>query len=117
MDADNRVKVFTTVDISVASSPSDLDEAPKLLSEIAEDVKRLGTDSDGIRKAAIYKCRQLFLALSTPREIMADHCWGQVSASILNISRRVLIAIDRSYDGSRVWCGLRIVGLNGPEWR
>ncbi|GLA63114.1 hypothetical protein AtubIFM54640_004252 [Aspergillus tubingensis] len=80
MNADNRVKDSTTVDISVASSPSNLDEAPKLLSEIAEDVKRLGTDSDDIRKDAMFKCRQLFLALSTPREIMADHCWGQIGA-------------------------------------
>ncbi|GLA74427.1 hypothetical protein AtubIFM55763_005670 [Aspergillus tubingensis] len=80
MDGDNKVQDSTTVDISVASCPSNLDKTPKLLSEIAEDVKRLGTDSDGIRKAAIYKCRQLFLALSTPREIMADHCWGQIGA-------------------------------------
>ncbi|PYH68482.1 O-methyltransferase [Aspergillus vadensis CBS 113365] len=78
MDAENRVRA--TVDISVASSPSNLHEALKLLNEIAEDVKRLGTDSDDIRKDAIFKCRQLFLALSTPREIMADHCWGHIGA-------------------------------------
>lgn len=78
MDADNKVKDSTTVDISVASSPSNLDEVPKLLSEIGEYIQRFGIDTDEIRKDAIFKCRQLFLALSTPREIMADHCWGQV---------------------------------------
>ncbi|GAT29890.1 O-methyltransferase [Aspergillus luchuensis] len=80
MDADNKVKDSTTVDISVASSPSNLDEVPKLLSEIGEYIQRFGIDTDEIRKDAIFKCRQLFLALSTPREIMADHCWGQIGA-------------------------------------
>ncbi|GLB04476.1 hypothetical protein AtubIFM57258_010443 [Aspergillus tubingensis] len=97
MDADNRVQDSTTVDISVASCPSNFDETLKLLSEIAEDVKRLGTDSDDIRKAALYKCRQLFLALSTPREIMADHCWGQIGAMMA-----VGFGVDSGL-GSQTW--------------
>ena len=80
MDMTNTLYNSSTVDISVASSPSNLDDVPKLLRKIKEDVERLSTDSDDIRKDALFNCRKLFQALSTPREIMADHCWGQIGA-------------------------------------
>ncbi|KAI9367783.1 O-methyltransferase [Aspergillus egyptiacus] len=70
----------TVVDISIASRPTNADEALTLLKDITEDVKHLSSDTGEIRKNAISKCRSLLQALSTPREIMVDHCWGQIGA-------------------------------------
>ncbi|GKZ26494.1 hypothetical protein AbraIFM66951_002574 [Aspergillus brasiliensis] len=80
MDATSTVHNSSPVDLSVASRPSNLEDVPRLLREITKDVEDLSSQSDDIRKHAIFKCRALFQALSTPREIMADHCWGQIGA-------------------------------------
>ncbi|GKZ39760.1 hypothetical protein AbraIFM66950_001147, partial [Aspergillus brasiliensis] len=90
MDATNTVHNPPPVDLSVASRPSNLEDVPRLLREITKDVEQLSSQSDDIRKDAIFKCRALFQALSTPREIMADHCWGQIGAMMAMTAGRLM---------------------------
>ncbi|KAL4917428.1 O-methyltransferase [Aspergillus aurantiobrunneus] len=68
------------VDISIAKSPCNIQEAPKILKHIEQGINDLAARDDEHRKEVLIRCRALVQALETPRETMVDHCWGQIGA-------------------------------------
>lgn len=66
------------VDVSIATSPNNLEAAPGLVKEINEGLKSLASGGHEARHELIVKARSLMLALEAPRETMIKHCWAQV---------------------------------------
>lgn len=68
-------------------NPSNIDAVPKLLSEVASAgnaLSKAGNDSLKSRLELLAKARKLVHALETPREIMIQHVWAQVSRKFLH---------------------------------
>lgn len=71
---------MTTLDVSVALAPNDIDSIPALLKDITAGVDKLATGGDQARYDLIVKARTMMQALETPRETMVKHCWAQSGA-------------------------------------
>lgn len=72
----------TPVDISVATSPKDLDSVQALLKQLNAGIMNLtesGEMDHELRQTLSTKARDLMLALETPRETTMKHIWGEVS--------------------------------------
>lgn len=68
--------------VETAVKPSNVDAVPKLLSEVALAGDTFSKTSDSSlvpRLELLEKARKLVHALGTPREIMVQHLWAQVS--------------------------------------
>lgn len=70
------------IDVVSAIAPTNIGAVPKLLSEVAsagEALSEAGHDSVVARRELLAKARELTRALETPREIMIQQVWAQVS--------------------------------------
>lgn len=70
------------IDVSSVITPTNIGAVPKLLSEVAsagEALSKEGNDSITARRELLAKTRELTRALETPREIMIQQIWAQVS--------------------------------------
>ncbi|KXG50685.1 Winged helix-turn-helix transcription repressor DNA-binding [Penicillium griseofulvum] len=76
----NEKNTSCPVDLLIVTRPSMAEAVPGLLEEVIKGVDSLTTGTDEDRKDLLVKCRALTRALETPRETMADHCWGQMGA-------------------------------------
>lgn len=68
----------TSVDISVALAPNDIEAVPGLVKELQEGLETLATGGDAARHEMLIKARTLLQSLEAPRETMIKHCWAQV---------------------------------------
>lgn len=66
------------VDVSIATSPNNIDAVPELLEQITKGIGALSTGGDEARHELLIKARTLVQSLETPRETMIKHCWAQV---------------------------------------
>jgi hypothetical protein len=105
------------VDLLMVTRPNMAEAVPGLLKEVIKGVESLTTGTDEHRKDLLVKCRALTRALETPRETMADHCWGQVSALHCYCLNRISDMIDGCNRCYRFRRGLGIMGVDGSEWR
>ncbi|KAJ5184382.1 Winged helix-turn-helix transcription repressor DNA-binding, partial [Penicillium cf. griseofulvum] len=80
MAGQNEKNTSCSVDLLIVTRPSMAEAVPDLLKEVTKGVDSLTTGTDENRKDLLVKCRALTQALETPRETMADHCWGQMGA-------------------------------------
>ncbi|KAF4221569.1 hypothetical protein CNMCM5878_008817 [Aspergillus fumigatiaffinis] len=69
----------SSVDVSIAIEPNNLEAVPTLLKEITESFDAFITSNVG-RTDLLAKCRTLVQSLETPRETMIYHCWAQTGA-------------------------------------
>lgn len=68
-----------TVDLSLATRPSDADAVPGLLQDL-NALQGIWTESDEeTRHRMVVKARSLLQSLLTPREQMVQHTWADVS--------------------------------------
>jgi ABC-type molybdate transport system ATPase subunit len=76
----NGVNGTPPVDVSVATSPSNLGATPQLLKELSAGIAKLnaGDGDDALRQDMSTKARDIMLALETPRETSIKHIWGEV---------------------------------------
>ena len=66
-----------TVDLTLATRPSDVEAVPGLVDELSSLVKNLRTGGDEARHDMLKKARALVDSLETPRETMIKHTWAQ----------------------------------------
>ncbi|PHH81830.1 hypothetical protein CDD82_7764 [Ophiocordyceps australis] len=98
----NGTNHLSSVDITIATRPNDLEALPGLLRDInaSVDLVVLGKTVD--RDDLLSKCRALVQALETPRETMINHIWAQIG---------VISAITFGVD-----CGLwRLMARDGDK--
>jgi hypothetical protein len=67
------------VDLSLATRPSDIDAVTGLIQELSELQKGLKYGGENTRHDMLAKARTLVHSLQTPREIMIQHTWADVS--------------------------------------
>jgi hypothetical protein len=67
------------IEISIATSPNNLEAVPGLLTDLKTGVSALSAGSREARHDMLIKARTLVQSLETPRETMLKHCWAQVS--------------------------------------
>lgn len=80
------------VDVSIATSPNDVEAIPDLLKQIVAGVDALETGGDEARHDLLVKARTMVQALETPRETMVKHCWAQVRKWVPNHCTCPLVA-------------------------
>lgn len=67
------------VEISIVTSPNNLEAVPGLLTDLKAGVSALSAGGREARQDLLIKARTLVQSLETPRETMLKHCWAQVS--------------------------------------
>ena len=80
MPAQETEKGHSSVDVSIATEPNNIEAVPTLLKQITQAFDTFTTSNVG-REDLLAKCRTLVQALETPRETMIYHCWAQVSST------------------------------------
>ncbi|EWZ31442.1 S-adenosyl-L-methionine-dependent methyltransferase [Fusarium oxysporum Fo47] len=68
------------IEISIATSPNNLEAVPGLLTDLKTGVSALSAGSREARHDMLIKARTLVQSLETPRETMLKHCWAQTGA-------------------------------------
>lgn len=68
-----------SVDLSLATRPNNPDAVPNLIDEISALSKNLGAGGEETRHELFLKARTLVQSISTPRELMLQHTWADVS--------------------------------------
>lgn len=69
------------VDISLATSPNEIDAVPSLIKQITAQADSVSASSYEARLKLLATARSLVRALETPRETMLKHMWGQPAAN------------------------------------
>lgn len=67
------------VDLSVATRPSDPETVLRLVEDINALSKNLTDGGESTRHELFIKARSLVQSLQTPRELMLQHTWADVS--------------------------------------
>lgn len=75
-----------SVDESIATKPSAINDVPAILNKIASQGKTLAEDDGPNRRQLIESARSLIHALETPREAMCRYLWSQVEHPLLALS-------------------------------
>ncbi|SPJ88008.1 related to O-methyltransferase [Fusarium torulosum] len=68
------------VEISIVTSPNNLEAVPGLLTDLKAGVSALSAGGREARQDLLIKARTLVQSLETPQETMLKHCWAQTGA-------------------------------------
>lgn len=68
-----------TVDLSLATRPTDADAVPGLIDNLTSLHENWTEDDEETRHKMVVKARSLLQSLMTPREQMLQHTWADVS--------------------------------------
>lgn len=111
---------MASISIESAVTPANIDAIPKLLHEVAsagDSFNRIGNDSLVARLELLAKARELARALETPREVMIQQVWAQVSWQCSDAGpARLNKMLAFECHGHFVWRTHRPVDCHGREW-
>lgn len=68
-----------SIDLSIATQPNNLGDVPRLIEELGALQRSLEAGGNDARHDMFLKARSLVQSLSTPRELMVQHTWADVS--------------------------------------
>ena len=89
----------TTVDLSIATRPSDADAVPELIKDLDALNGNWKGEDEETRLQMVVKARSLLQSLLTPREQMLQHTWADVSGRASPFFQATMLTQERTQPG------------------